>query len=634
MEQLLLPPEGGLRREPSGAFFVPSWTRSTCSGDVTTDTSSTSIGEAEEQQNNSRRISLCKQVLLEATLNFNTAPSAQMPVLKTPACRNSGALLPLLNMLAAEQEPTRTVRSLHTLSFLLLDKANRRVCHELRALDTLLDILRRATDQQVLISALEAICCLCKNDAKDKMSLWQHPNKGALLSMLSNRHSSVIVTEALVTCRALCFAPSGTSSSGTALVSPVGSFTGSCGFPGCKEQQPSDHGSAGGASSSGLASSTARCPSMQLLEPALLTVASELLHPSTDTHVLLRALKLLLSASAIVSSAAGGSSSQGSFWHNAVFRMVPLLTHCCEVDVVEAALAVLVNLSEHRVFHNMFYAAGCIPPLLHLLSHKRSDVSQSASCVLSALSEGGLSRDKLCQDTALLAMLRVLQANHSVVVTLGVLYMLGRLAAYRAQVVRSLKAWGAVQLLTRLLATTRDEDAAEGCRQLMQLLGVPVPQPPQPPALAAIAAPDRPGKCSSMDGSTRMAANPATLHVAFSSIAMFGGVAGGSPPGPITGSAGGVGALCRTISAAATVTGAVAAEDYAPLGPTAMGAIAAAASMPKPLEAEVAGPEGCAPCNGDSPYQRSSLRYFGVAAGAACGPVGPIAAAVPPAAAY
>jgi hypothetical protein len=72
-------------------------------------------------------------------------------------------------MLAAEQEPSRSVRALETLSFLLLDRMNRRACLELRALDILLDILRRATDQQVLLSALEAVCSLCKHDARDKV---------------------------------------------------------------------------------------------------------------------------------------------------------------------------------------------------------------------------------------------------------------------------------------------------------------------------------------------------------------------------------------------------------------------------------------------------------------------------------
>ena len=61
------------------------------------------------------------------------------------------------------------MRALETLSFLLLDRMNRRACLELRALDILLDILRRATDQQVLLSALEALCSLCKHDARDKV---------------------------------------------------------------------------------------------------------------------------------------------------------------------------------------------------------------------------------------------------------------------------------------------------------------------------------------------------------------------------------------------------------------------------------------------------------------------------------
>ncbi len=83
--------------------------------------------------------------------------------------RNCGALIPLLNMLAVCRETEKLVKALSTLSFLLLDRQNRRACIELSALDVLLDILRKVSDVQVLYSALDAICSLCRHDARDKV---------------------------------------------------------------------------------------------------------------------------------------------------------------------------------------------------------------------------------------------------------------------------------------------------------------------------------------------------------------------------------------------------------------------------------------------------------------------------------
>ncbi|KAG2454716.1 hypothetical protein HYH02_000553 [Chlamydomonas schloesseri] len=527
---------------------------------------------------------------MEATTNFATTPVVETQLLKSAACRNSGALLPLLSMLAAEQEPSRSVRALETLSFLLLDRMNRRACLELRALDILLDILRRATDQQVLLSALEAVCSLCKHDARDKMALWQHPNKGALLTMLSNRHNSTVIVETLRTCRTLCFAPGtgcGGGCGGAGASDEDGMNTNGAGGPCCggasadakhstgdQQRHGHHHHGHGHGGHHGHHGHHHHGLGQQLLEPALLTVAAELLHPNADVDVLHKALKLLRDASAILACASGARCPQGC-WHNAVFRIVPLLTHCSDVEVVEAALTVLVNLSEHAFSHNMLFASGCIPPLLHLLSHKRCAVSQQASCVLSALAEGGLSRDKLCQDTALLALLRVLNANHCVTVTLGVLYMLERLASYRASVVRSLKGWGAVQLLQRLLGTTQDVDAAEGCRQLLKSLGVVV-QPQQLVAAGLAVAGGAGGGSrqllqhsvsSGLEASCSSGLSPAAsgpvpmplpvstaLHLAHSSINVFGDPTGSARP-----QVGAPGTLCRTISAAATVASSAAA---------------------------------------------------------------------------
>ncbi|KAG2495387.1 hypothetical protein HYH03_006655 [Edaphochlamys debaryana] len=684
MLEQLLQPDGGplLRREPS--WTLTTWAAcaplartqsrsivggsgsSDCNGDVTTDASSSFDDEEADQPRATRRITLCKQILAEATEMFAGCPAVvDAPVLKSAACRNSGALLPLLTMLSGEQDTGRMVRQLDTLSFLLLDRQNRRACLELRALDGVLDVLRRATEPAVLFSALEVLQALCRHSAADKLTLWQHPNKGALMSMLSSRHSAPVIVEALRTCRLLAFAvgqapPHGSTSSLASWAGQEGK--GSCGMPCC---EPGDHdhthahGDAAHPHPHGRHHGQHRHPphhhhhhhgrghhghsQLVLLEPALLTVVAELLHPSFDRPVLLKALKLLTSASGMgamgvgsgssVSGGGGGGLGGGSsahHWHNAVFRLVPLLTHCADVDVVEAALAVLVNLSELDTFHNMFFASGCIPPLLHLLNHKRCAISQSASCVLSALSEGGLSRDKLCQDTALLAMLRVLQAGHCVVVTLGVLYMLGRLAAYRAQVVRSLRGWGAVPLLQRLHATTRDEDAAEGCRQLLNALGVTAPPVAAlPPPLGAAVPPGalafQPGGVVRLQGALGLAP-AATLP---SGGDMFD--TPGLVPTHITGvTPAPGGGLCRTISAAA----AVAAACLGPEGPSSRGhGLGLAAGAPAGSNGGAAPATACDP-HRSKPHFHASFRFYAPAGGASCGMAGPIAAAVPPAAAY
>jgi hypothetical protein len=271
-----------------------------------------------------------------------------------------------------------------------------------------------------------------------------------------------------------------------------------------------------------------------LLEPALLTVAAELLHPATDRGVLLKALKLLASATATVS----GSGCAPGAWTHAAFRLVPLLSDAVDTCVLEAALGVLVNLTEHAAFTRMFFAAGgsgvgvhaapcawffkqeprqlvtsscaslnpvrrCVlrafftagvtMPLLQLLNHSCCAVAESASCVLSALAEGGLSRDKLCQEEPLLAMLRCLQARTCVTVTIGVLYILDRLASHRSHVMPSLRSWGAVPLLERLLASTRDADCRACCRNLLDALSAGRPRGPASQAAPRTCAAPAPG---------------------------------------------------------------------------------------------------------------------------------------------
>lgn len=73
-------------------------------------------------------------------------------------------------MLSSCREPEKLTRALDTFAFLLLDAGNRAACHELQALDVLLDILRRVTDPRVLYAALEALTSLCRHEPRDKVS--------------------------------------------------------------------------------------------------------------------------------------------------------------------------------------------------------------------------------------------------------------------------------------------------------------------------------------------------------------------------------------------------------------------------------------------------------------------------------
>lgn len=251
--------------------------------------------------------------------------------------------------------------TLNTFSFLLLDKGNRKIALELHSLDFLLSLLRRNADPGIVCSTLGALLNLLKHESKDKVLLWKHTNKGALLSLITAKQAPEVIVEALYTCRIL-------------------------GFVSTKSQ---------------------------LLEPALLPVVAEVLHPATDVRVLLKALNFLNHAASLP------NTQQLGGWHTCVFRVVPLLTQCSDGDVRDSALTVLCGLSEHADFRNMFYAAGAVAPLLAALSDPRCAISSKAAFVLGSLSEGGLPRDKLCQEPAVLSMLRVLAVNHCVEVTIG-----------------------------------------------------------------------------------------------------------------------------------------------------------------------------------------------------------------------
>ncbi len=135
----------------------------------------------------------------------------------------------------------------------------------------------------------------------------------------------------------------------------------------------------------------------------------------------------------------------------------------------------------------------------------------------------------------------------------AVLYILHRLAQYRPGVGRSLKGWGAVPLLQRLLATTRDNDAAKVCVRLLDLLGAPAQHPHQLLMLAqrqgAASAPP-PGAASLISAAAADGASVAVPEMSSASGAATTGTAIA-----ITGMPYSTGALvssCRTTAGTAT----------------------------------------------------------------------------------
>jgi len=318
-------------------------------------------------------------------------------------------------MIESETEADRLRCCLETLAFLLLDKANRKVVNELRGLDLIMRVFQRASDPNVQISALDALHSLVKSEDADKERLWAHPQKQLVLGMAKPKLGAGQLCEVLCLLRKMSFRTIGNE--------------------------------------------------LELLEPGLLAVLSNLLAPTLPHPVLLKALKVLRYC-----AECAGNDHLNS-WHLIVFKLVPLLR---DSVVCEATLNVLLPLSEHMAFKNLFMAAGAIPPLLALLLHPVKSVAVTATCVISCLSDVGLSREQLCQEPALVALMRTLQHNRQHVdVNIGILYTLNRLAGAKPVVVATMHRHNAPQLLLRLLQRWSDEDLVLAALQLLETVGAP-----------------------------------------------------------------------------------------------------------------------------------------------------------------
>jgi len=395
-----------------------------------------------------RRIAIAKQILAEAMSAYT--PSFSISALKSNKCRNTGAMGPLLAMLEEQQEPEKTHFCLETLAFLLLDRANRKIVADLSGVDTILRTFARVQDPTIRTSALNSLASLVKHDNEDKAHLWAHPSKTAVLELIRQKQPASQQLEVM------CY------------VNKIAFRTGAGNTP------------------------------VQLLEPRLLTAMSELLHPTAHPSILSRALRFFHMA------AVCAESSHLPHWHTAAFHLVPLLSlpatvgmlpsaqhaplqeantsesgganggscKCSGSTILEAVLEVLMTLAERPAFRNALFAAGVLNPIMLLLTRDSKPVRVAAACILSSLSDSAMCMEQLGSETALVAMLRALNSVPCAEISIGVLYVLGRLAAARPHATVVLRHCGAVPLLHKVQQTSPDVDVVLGAAQLLELLQV------------------------------------------------------------------------------------------------------------------------------------------------------------------
>jgi hypothetical protein len=205
------------------------------------------------------------------------------------------------------------------------------------------------------------------------------------------------------------------------------------------------------------------CTAPELLEPALLhAVARVLAHnsPPQPPPVVIKCCKVLK----FCATDAAGRAELGA-WQ----RLLPLLGSPATLEHSLNVLATLSELTEGFAFRNMFAAAGGVPQLLPLLLHTAPSVRLTAACILSSLSEGGLSRDLLCCQPCLSMLLHVLGVPglcSEVAVT--IVYVFTSLARHSpAAVPAHLASLGAASRLAALMPMWTDEELRQGASQLL-----------------------------------------------------------------------------------------------------------------------------------------------------------------------
>ncbi|KAJ9519516.1 hypothetical protein QJQ45_000608 [Haematococcus lacustris] len=407
-----------------------------------------------------KRISLAKQVLADSQRYAPVLPRSSGLGRGVP--RNTGALGSLLARIQVETEPDCLRACLDTLAFLLMDRANRRAVQDCNCLDTVMRVVQSSSlsDTALQCSALDAVCSLVKSDDQQKELLWQHPGKTRLLSLLAAKLPHSQLAEVLCMLRKVAF----TTSTATATVTPDAAPT-ALTFPAHTRVRPRPPAPTpltpsppspaatcidAAAYSPAIDSNAIPArpsPPPQLLEPGLLAAVAGVISPMMSHAAMLRALRLLKMC------AEGGQHLHLAAWHTVVFKLVPLLR---EPGSCEATLDVLLTLSEQPsgAFRNIFMAAGAVSPLLTLMLHPNASIATTAACVVSCLSDSGLSQEQLCREASLLTLLRTLAASTHTDVLVGAVYTMNRLAAARPGVAPFLAAKGTVQLVSGLLGAS------------------------------------------------------------------------------------------------------------------------------------------------------------------------------------
>ena len=121
-----------------------------------------------------RRIALAKQILAEATHGCCASGSSPRSLRALTSLKNMnvGSLGPLLGLLHdAGQDIDKVRRCLDTISFLVLDKANRKTAEDLDCIGTILGVLRSFNHPGILGSALASLVSMVKHDDQDKVRL-------------------------------------------------------------------------------------------------------------------------------------------------------------------------------------------------------------------------------------------------------------------------------------------------------------------------------------------------------------------------------------------------------------------------------------------------------------------------------
>jgi hypothetical protein len=395
--------------------------------------------------------------------------------------------------LAAQQDRQRTLRvqkvvdCIDTVKYLSMDDSNRMALIDLGAVELLLSKLQRQAKPapEVSVAALGALSAICKYDAL-KQQLWENADSAVVLQLLRSRRSNPEVKAAHIAAGQLAWSCDSSSSSSCA--------SAMCGGSSSVFDSVSSNPFSSADSSSSCSGANV------LLEPALIPALAEALHPAADAPVLLSALRLLSKAAASIDaeipapplspSPAGHEQQQpqhqraGAGWHKVLFALMPLLipTHRRQGHLVlNAAMELLVVLTEqHPQLHAAVCISGCLPPLLAQVLEGTSEQSLQAACILTGIVDTAAAQERLSQEPALAALLRVLSDSaKSVDVRLAAVHMLRRLAAAVPSCVEVLKAQCAVPAVVALLKEVHDSDVRHAAAGLLQLLGTPVVMRPR-----------------------------------------------------------------------------------------------------------------------------------------------------------